>query len=79
MVKMKDPSFKINLFARLIGGQLEIEANQISQLSYNETAEENKKTAEENKNAGLKVDLTENSWIYDYSRAIILSYVSKEA
>jgi hypothetical protein len=74
---MKDLSFETNLYAQLIGGQYEIEAKLKTKQKYLKTAEENKKTAEENKNSGLQVDLTEDSWIYDYTRAIILSYISQ--
>jgi hypothetical protein len=31
------------------------------------------------RNAVPKVDLTDDGWVYDYTRAIILSYISNEA
>ena len=37
------------------------------------------KQNEEQPDADKKPDLTENGWIYEYTRAIILSYISVQA
>jgi hypothetical protein len=39
MVKTKDPSYKLNLFPQLIGGQFEIEAKLKTKNSYREQRE----------------------------------------
>ena len=70
------------MFPQFIGGQMEIDAKIQTQKAYaaeRETAE--KQAAEENakNNEEEKIDLHADDWIFHYTRAIILSHVSKLA
>ena len=79
---IKEPAYQLNLFYQLIGGQFEKDASHASEAVYLEQRERAKQQYEEEQRAPdavPKVDLTDDGWVYDYTRAIILSYISNEA
>ena len=79
---IKEPAYQLNLFSQLIGGQFEKDASHASEAVYLEQRERAKQQYEEEQRAPdavPKVDLTDDGWVYDYTRAIILSYISNEA